>query len=351
MPSLKCPHCQRVLRVAESAAGKQITCPACSKKFKAPPPPGGAARPKASAPPPVPGEARRWHLHVDGRNVGPYSADAVREQLKAGKIDRSTLVWREGMDDWTPLREVAELRKGTRAGRPGARGAHGDDEDKAERRRHYRPGRAKRDAMIGAWVAVGLGVVLIIVILYLVSQPPSREVTDPGEARLARLRSAVTVGKQSPRAATPPTAAPATAKEPRVVVKKKPKLSNAKLLAKVVGEIDAQFSKCFADPGEADYMQLMHLQRKCAQHATALKERQWDQGERDVERYAGILEETAAGIQSQIKDISQKWAMGREGLPEQAIAEQYPDDIAFLRNWEKAVEEAKAKMKDAGLKF
>ena len=43
--------------------------------------------------------------------------------------------------------------------------------------------------------------------------------------------------------------------------------------------------------------------------------------------------------------------MGREGLDEKIIAKDYPKDIAFVKNWESAVKEAKGKMAERGLKF
>jgi len=349
MPSLKCPHCQRILKVGESAAGKQITCPACKQKFRAPRHPGAG---KAPPPPPPSGDGRPWHLHVDGRTTGPYSADAVREQLKAGKISRDTLAWREGMDDWKPVREIDELRKGARTQHPGASPG---EEGEPERRRRFVPGKSKRDAIMGAWIAVGLAVVLIIVILTVANREDPNAVTDPYEYRLRNLRSATPVGPPPVSSTVIPapgagTAAPAK-KPPKIIRKPKPKLSNEQLLTKAVKEIDAQFANCFANPGKADYKQLMVLQKKCTQYANDLKARDFGAYKRDVERYVHILEGTVGGVASQIKDISQKWYMGREGLPERAIAEQYPEDIAFLKNWQTAANEAKAKMRDRGLEF
>ena len=343
MPSLKCPHCSRILKVNESAAGKQITCPGCKKRFLAPRPPG------AAAPPPVSSEGRPWHIHVDGRNVGPYSADAIVDQLKAGKIDRNTLAWKEGMGDWKPLKELSDFRSACRGARPGAKP---DEEGEHERRRRYVPGQSKRDAVVGAWVAVGLAVVLIVVILYVVNRPSAPEVSDPYEHRLQRLRSSVTVAQPSgPQPSGVGTTATPARKPPKVIIKKKPKLTNEQLMAKVTQEIDAQFKKCFADPGKADYRQLFYLTKKCTDHAAELRARNWGNYQREVERYAGILEETAASIQGQIKDISQKWAMGREGLDPKIIAEDYPKDIAFLKNWDSAVKEALGKLRERGYTF
>lgn len=108
MPSLKCPHCSRILRVNESAAGKQITCPVCKQKFLVPRPRGAAAGPL-----PVSNAGRAWHIHVNGRNAGPYSVDVIIDQFRAGKINGDTLAWKEGMGDWQPLKELSDFRAAT----------------------------------------------------------------------------------------------------------------------------------------------------------------------------------------------------------------------------------------------
>lgn len=52
-----------------------------------------------------------WYYHdpAQGR-VGPTDADALREHFRAGRIQRDTLVWREGLREWQPLHRLsAEL--------------------------------------------------------------------------------------------------------------------------------------------------------------------------------------------------------------------------------------------------
>ena len=342
MPSLKCPHCSRILKVNESAAGKQITCPACKQKFLAPRPPGAAGPP----PPPVGSADRPWHVHVDGRNVGPYSADAVTEQLKAGKIDRNTLAWKEGMDDWKPLKELSDFRQACRGLKLGGKA---DDEGEPERRRRYVPGKGKRDAILGAWIAVGLAVVLIIVILVVSRRPAVNEPTDPYEARVARLRTQQTVHVAPPGPAAG-TATAAGPKPPRIIRKKRPALANPELIAKVTQDVDKLFSDCFANPEEANVKPIFKLMAQCSKYAGELRERKWGSYQPDVERYAGLLDETANGVKSQLTFLSQKWHKD-VGIDPKTKAKDYTEDIAFLRNWERIVNEAKAKMKERGLQF
>jgi membrane protease subunit (stomatin/prohibitin family) len=70
------------------------------------PPPAAAV---AQNPPPLP-TAVQFHAAVDGKQAGPFDLSAVQQQIAAGKITRTTLVWRPGMAAWTPAEQVAELQ-------------------------------------------------------------------------------------------------------------------------------------------------------------------------------------------------------------------------------------------------
>lgn len=45
----------------------------------------------------------QWYLALDGKQVGPLSADDVVRRLETGAADASTLCWTSGMSGWTPL--------------------------------------------------------------------------------------------------------------------------------------------------------------------------------------------------------------------------------------------------------
>ena len=53
--------------------------------------------------------AGQWYLVVNGAQAGPFSPDDVMARLRAGQIDRATLVFTAGMSQWTPLGQVPEL--------------------------------------------------------------------------------------------------------------------------------------------------------------------------------------------------------------------------------------------------
>jgi uncharacterized RDD family membrane protein YckC len=52
-----------------------------------------------------------WHYVEQGKQLGPVNDDWILELERSGKISADTLVWREGMTDWKPLREIrSELK-------------------------------------------------------------------------------------------------------------------------------------------------------------------------------------------------------------------------------------------------
>ena len=62
----------------------------------------------AGGPPPVP-QAAAFFLALDGKPVGPLDDDALRQHAMGGTLTRKTLVWRDGMAQWTAAASVAEV--------------------------------------------------------------------------------------------------------------------------------------------------------------------------------------------------------------------------------------------------
>jgi len=52
---------------------------------------------------------QQWFLVLNGAQAGPFTQDDVLARLRAGQIDRATLVFTAGMSQWTPLGQVPEL--------------------------------------------------------------------------------------------------------------------------------------------------------------------------------------------------------------------------------------------------
>ena len=66
-----------------------------------------------SAPPPPPlppsGPETMWHFAQGNQQLGPVPASRLRQLFVDGQVDGSTLVWREGMAQWVPITDVADL--------------------------------------------------------------------------------------------------------------------------------------------------------------------------------------------------------------------------------------------------
>lgn len=51
----------------------------------------------------------RWHVAIRNQPMGPMSEEAIRRHIEDGAVFPGTLVWREGLDEWRPLKAVKEL--------------------------------------------------------------------------------------------------------------------------------------------------------------------------------------------------------------------------------------------------
>jgi hypothetical protein len=99
-----CPFCGKIYRVAEEQLQKRTTCRECEQGFLladavVQEPPGSAS---ASA------EAQ-WYVEINGTQRGPFARDKVITLFEAGRINGGSLVWREGMGTWQPLKSVTEF--------------------------------------------------------------------------------------------------------------------------------------------------------------------------------------------------------------------------------------------------
>lgn len=53
-----------------------------------------------------------WYVGRDGAQLGPFSEAELRAQAARGDLSPEDLVWRQGMQSWTPAGEVAGLLSG-----------------------------------------------------------------------------------------------------------------------------------------------------------------------------------------------------------------------------------------------
>jgi membrane protease subunit (stomatin/prohibitin family) len=69
-----------------------------------------AAAPQAiSSPPPMP-IASMYYYAVNGAQQGPTSIDALKTLFANRTINKDSLVWKQGMEAWTALKDVEELK-------------------------------------------------------------------------------------------------------------------------------------------------------------------------------------------------------------------------------------------------
>src|SRR5471030_1450735 len=48
-----------------------------------------------------------WYYAVDNEQKGPINESELKENIAANKLPADTLVWKDGMDNWTPANQVA----------------------------------------------------------------------------------------------------------------------------------------------------------------------------------------------------------------------------------------------------
>jgi hypothetical protein len=63
---------------------------------------------RASLPPPPP-LLDAWHVAINEVPVGPMRREDVARRIQAGAVGPESLAWREGLDDWLPVRQIPEL--------------------------------------------------------------------------------------------------------------------------------------------------------------------------------------------------------------------------------------------------
>lgn len=64
--------------------------------------------PSVPTPPPIP--VISYHLVINGQIAGPYTFDVLKQMLSAAQITSDTLVWKQGMIEWTQAKNVDELK-------------------------------------------------------------------------------------------------------------------------------------------------------------------------------------------------------------------------------------------------
>ncbi|MCR9245240.1 MAG: DUF4339 domain-containing protein [bacterium] len=82
----------------------------------------GGGSPRALPPaPPLPADAAAsaepvWHYAEAGQQRGPVPASKLRLLWREGRVSDDTLVWRQGLSDWTAIADLPEFNGGSDLG-------------------------------------------------------------------------------------------------------------------------------------------------------------------------------------------------------------------------------------------
>ena len=61
------------------------------------------------APPLIPAPVQYFYVQ-EGKQVGPVTFEQLKMLFANRTINKEGLVWKQGMDNWKPLKEVEELK-------------------------------------------------------------------------------------------------------------------------------------------------------------------------------------------------------------------------------------------------
>jgi uncharacterized membrane protein YeaQ/YmgE (transglycosylase-associated protein family) len=78
-------------------------------------PPALKTAPAASRPRMEDPTDRKWYYCENDAAMGPVRESALRDSLREGRLSHSTLVWREGMENWAEAAEVSTFRSDIQA--------------------------------------------------------------------------------------------------------------------------------------------------------------------------------------------------------------------------------------------
>jgi hypothetical protein len=61
------------------------------------------------APPPIPVQVSYFYA-ANGKQTGPVPFDRLKELFANRTINRDSLIWKQGMANWSPLKDIDELK-------------------------------------------------------------------------------------------------------------------------------------------------------------------------------------------------------------------------------------------------
>ncbi len=55
-------------------------------------------------------DERIWYIAIGGKSEGPFSKDEILGKLKAGVINENIYLFKHGMDNWKPLKDISDFK-------------------------------------------------------------------------------------------------------------------------------------------------------------------------------------------------------------------------------------------------
>jgi len=68
----------------------------------------GVGQPQGAGPPPLP-QSNQFFVAINDQQAGPFDMATLQQYVQSGQLTRETLVWKQGMGQWTAAGQVNEL--------------------------------------------------------------------------------------------------------------------------------------------------------------------------------------------------------------------------------------------------
>lgn len=69
----------------------------------------GTSQTSVGAPPPIPQQTQYFYA-LNGQQQGPISFDQLKALFAGRTVNKETLIWKQGLVDWSPLKDIDELK-------------------------------------------------------------------------------------------------------------------------------------------------------------------------------------------------------------------------------------------------
>jgi len=73
------------------------------------PSPARSPSSRGSAPGPGATALDQWHVAINDVPIGPLRREEIKKKIATGDVTKESLAWREGLDDWRPIKNIPDL--------------------------------------------------------------------------------------------------------------------------------------------------------------------------------------------------------------------------------------------------